>query len=31
MTEAKSNQAEAARILGLSYHQFRYFYKKFVG
>jgi DNA-binding NtrC family response regulator len=30
MTEAKNNQAEAARILGLSYHQFRYFYKKFV-
>lgn len=31
MAEAKDNQAEAARILGLSYHQFRYFYKKFVG
>ncbi len=30
MTEAKSNQAEAARILGLSYHQFRYFFKKYV-
>src|SRR5262249_24757714 len=29
--DAKNNQAEAARILGLSYHQFRYYYKKYSG
>jgi DNA-binding NtrC family response regulator len=30
MRDADQNQAEAARRLGLSYHQFRYFYRKYV-
>ncbi len=30
LREAKNNQAEAARILGLSYHQFRYLAKRYV-
>ncbi|MBN1910488.1 MAG: sigma 54-interacting transcriptional regulator, partial [Pirellulales bacterium] len=30
MTEAGGNQAQAARILGLSYHQFRYYHKKYL-
>ncbi|MCX7426075.1 MAG: sigma-54 dependent transcriptional regulator [Planctomycetia bacterium] len=29
MAEANGNQAQAARILGLSYHQFRYYHKKY--
>jgi DNA-binding NtrC family response regulator len=28
MAEANGNQAQAARLLGLSYHQFRYYHKK---
>jgi DNA-binding NtrC family response regulator len=31
MRRAQGNQAEAARLLGLSYHQFRYYYRKRVG
>src|SRR5262249_9011350 len=29
MREARSNQAQAARLLGLSYHQLRYYARKF--
>jgi transcriptional regulator with GAF, ATPase, and Fis domain len=31
MTKSGGNQAEAARLLGLSYHRFRYHYRKSVG
>ena len=31
MRQANGNQAQAARDLGLSYHQFRYYFKKYLG
>ncbi len=31
MRQSTGNQAQAARLLGLSYHQFRYYYKKYSG
>ncbi len=31
LENADSNQAQAARLLGLSYHQYRYYLKKFTG
>ncbi len=30
LKEARGNQARAARALGLSYHQFRYFHRKYI-
>ena len=30
MQQASGNQARAARLLGLSYHQLRYYYKKYL-
>ena len=30
MVESKGNQAKAARALGLTYHQFRYYHRKHV-
>ena len=30
LAEAKQNQAQAARLLRLSYHQFRYYHKKYL-
>lgn len=30
LDRAEDNQAQAARLLGLSYHQFRYYHRKFV-
>ncbi|MCH8923111.1 MAG: sigma 54-interacting transcriptional regulator [Planctomycetes bacterium] len=30
LDQSEGNQAEAARTLGISYHQFRYYYKKYV-
>ena len=31
LQKSNHNQAKAARMLGLSYHQFRYYYRKFTG
>jgi transcriptional regulator with GAF, ATPase, and Fis domain len=31
LSEARGNQAEAARRLGLTYHQFRYYHAKHFG